>query len=380
MGKIYLPGLNGIRAIAAVIVVIFHIDQYSNLFGVEELGFGDNGMAYFAVDMFFALSGFLITYLLLTEKSKFGKVELGKFYMRRILRIWPIYYVAIIITFLLYQFGMLEANKNVALTFGLFSFFLPNVSHAFGLDMVTMFPLWSVGVEEQFYAFWPLLVNKVKNVFRFLIILVATYLVATLAIRFINHPGWQGLLHFASLDALGIGGIMAYLVYTKHSLTKIIFHPITQVVCWVFLAVSILYKPVHVYYYFDFAMHAFVYAVLIANVSSNPKTLISLENKVLDFLGKISYGLYIYNMIVIFLVGYFLKDFLPTIDDTRYQYVIIYLMSVSFTVMISYFSYFFFEVRFLKMKGRFSKIHSTNSKDKTKVESDEVVLSESLSY
>jgi peptidoglycan/LPS O-acetylase OafA/YrhL len=376
MDKIYLPGLNGIRAIAASVVVIFHVDQYIKLFGVEPLGFGNNGMAYFAVDMFFALSGYLITYLLLTEKLKFGKIDLRKFYMRRILRIWPIYYVAIIVTFILYQIGLLEPNSNVIYTFAMFSILLPNVAHAQGLDFVTMFPLWSVGVEEQFYAIWPLLVNKVKKLFIFLTVLVIGYLLFTVVLKYSVHDNFKTLVHYASLDALGLGSITAYLIFKKHPITKLIFHPLTQVVCWIFLAVSLFYKPVHVYYYFDFAMHAGVYAILIANVSANPKTFITLENGIFNFLGKISYGLYIYNMIVIFLAAYFLKDFIATLDSDLYKYLIIFGTSIGFTVLISYISYYQFELRFLKMKAKYSKIHSTNSKSTSEVVEERISLSQ----
>jgi len=83
----YFKGLNGIRAIASILVVIWHIDQYAYLFSITPFGFHKNGMAGNAVDMFFVLSGFLITYLLLTEKEKTKTIDFKKFYLRRIYRI-----------------------------------------------------------------------------------------------------------------------------------------------------------------------------------------------------------------------------------------------------------------------------------------------------
>src|SRR4051812_1692668 len=103
--KLYLPGLNGIRAIAALIVIVFHIDNYLPMFNLPQIGFSTHQMASYAVVIFFALSGYLITYLLLAEKKRFQQIDLAKFYMRRILRIWPVYYVVIlmgIIFFLAY--------------------------------------------------------------------------------------------------------------------------------------------------------------------------------------------------------------------------------------------------------------------------------------
>src|SRR5579863_968679 len=94
---LYFKGLNGVRAIAALIVLVCHIDQFSRLFNVQKIGFYEHGMASYAVDMFFVLSGYLITYLLFAEKEKTGTIRLKKFYLRRILRIWPLYYLTVII-------------------------------------------------------------------------------------------------------------------------------------------------------------------------------------------------------------------------------------------------------------------------------------------
>jgi peptidoglycan/LPS O-acetylase OafA/YrhL len=377
MEKIYLPGLNGIRAIAASIVVVFHTEQYSKLFGLKSLGFGENGMAYLAVDMFFVLSGYLITYLLLTEKQVFGKVELKKFYIRRILRIWPIYYITLILTGILYYYNFLEGNENIPATFILFSLFLPNVAHVLKWEFVTIFPLWSVGVEEQFYSFWPVLINKSKNVLKTLIILVVGYLVVRFSLKFFTSFDFQTFFLYSSFDALGIGGIAAWLVYNNHRFLKIFFHPLVQIGSWCFLVISIFYSPIHIINFTDNPMHALVYAILIINVSANPNTYITLENKIFNFLGKISYGMYVYNMLLIFLAGYFMKDILTTIDSDLNKYLLMYSVVIILTVLISYLSFYFLEARVLRLKSKYSNIHSTNSK--TKSEND-VIKEEVLDF
>src|SRR5690606_24795997 len=88
--RIYLPGLNGIRAIAAFAVVISHTNGRLGEFGLSKLPYWD--LAGFGVTIFFTLSGFLITYLLLKERAKTGTIKVRKFYVRRLLRIWPLYY------------------------------------------------------------------------------------------------------------------------------------------------------------------------------------------------------------------------------------------------------------------------------------------------
>lgn len=96
---IFLPGLNGLRAIAAIAVVISHITLIFSTFGSDFKLFGsdDKGnpnaylLASYGVTIFFVLSGFLITYLLILEKEK-KPINIKSFYIRRILRIWPLYY------------------------------------------------------------------------------------------------------------------------------------------------------------------------------------------------------------------------------------------------------------------------------------------------
>src|SRR4051812_12553902 len=101
--KLFFSNLNGVRAIASLMVVIAHIELDKEVFHlqliphVNFLNFGKVG-----VSVFFALSGFLITYLLLEERKNFNKVSFADFYMRRILRIWPLYFLIVIIGFFIY--------------------------------------------------------------------------------------------------------------------------------------------------------------------------------------------------------------------------------------------------------------------------------------
>jgi len=112
--KIHFPGLNGIRAIAAMTVLIFHIDQFLPHFDLKPVFHGP-GMAEYAVTLFFVLSGYLITHLLLLEKEKFQKIDLPKFYIRRILRIWPIYYAVLFIGLLIFLFLQYGIVSTVAI-------------------------------------------------------------------------------------------------------------------------------------------------------------------------------------------------------------------------------------------------------------------------
>ena len=97
--KIFFPNLNGVRAIAAFMVIVYHVEDIKELFGLPNFPHHDpmgNDLGGLGVTLFFVLSGFLITYLLLNEKSACGTVSLRDFYIRRVLRIWPLYYLIVV--------------------------------------------------------------------------------------------------------------------------------------------------------------------------------------------------------------------------------------------------------------------------------------------
>src|ERR1044071_5481753 len=97
MQRIYFPGLNGLRFLAASAVIITHVELLKGVLGLPNhwknpVLFNLGGLG---VYFFFVLSGFLITYLLLSEKNMTGHISIKKFYFRRIFRIWPIYYLLV---------------------------------------------------------------------------------------------------------------------------------------------------------------------------------------------------------------------------------------------------------------------------------------------
>ncbi len=166
--KPYFPGLNGLRFIAAISVVLGHIEQIKGWFGLPRAGFsldwailnGDD-----AVTLFFALSGFLITYLLLGEQARTGTIHVRKFYARRILRIWPLYYLLVFIGFALMSLVPLEGYTGLnspRTTHALLAhlLFVPNVLPFFSIWIAGITHLWTIGVEEQFYILWPLLLRR----------------------------------------------------------------------------------------------------------------------------------------------------------------------------------------------------------------------------
>lgn len=168
---VYFPGINGIRAIAAFSVIIAHIEVYKSLAGAPALlpavlvhQLGHKGLS-----LFFVLSGFLISYLLLEELNQTSDIKLKKFYIRRILRIWPLYYLVVSVSFVILPHLLTFEPWNdrfvsqyyIQLLF--YFFMLPNFIYSIGGPIPFVSVLWSIGVEEQFYLSWPVLLKKIKK-------------------------------------------------------------------------------------------------------------------------------------------------------------------------------------------------------------------------
>jgi len=105
---------------------------------------------------------------------------------------------------------------------------------------------------------------------------------------------------------------------------------------------------------------AIITVFLIMNVSQNKKTLVKLENRVMDYLGKISYGIYIYHPLVIFLGAKLLTPYFLKMGES-YQYIAIYVFIFGGTILLAGISYVFFEKRFIRLKGKFTRIKSSPS-------------------
>jgi peptidoglycan/LPS O-acetylase OafA/YrhL len=136
---------------------------------------------------FFSLSGLLITYLLLEEATRTGTIRIRKFYLRRILTIWPLYDLIVLLGFLLLPLTTdLFTHPQIVASVGdslpkvvLFLALLPNPAWVIFGIIPLMGPLWSVGVEEQFYLLWPLLLGGLQNRILLGIVVVIVVMVAT---------------------------------------------------------------------------------------------------------------------------------------------------------------------------------------------------------
>lgn len=355
--SIYLPGLNGIRAIAAISVIISHIGLNLDLYQIPNAG--GYALASFGVTMFFALSGFLITYLLLSEKTKTETIAIRKFYVRRILRIWPLYYLYLIIVLVIIGFSL---DKFSWMYFVL----LPNVPFALNASAVFTATLpylahyWSVGVEEQFYAFWPWVIKKSKNILSILTIFAVSFFLFKVFLTLIGATKLIiTLFHYTRFGCLAMGGIAAYLLFNRKEIwLQFAKNKISEVLAWGIICLIAVNK-FHLFSIIDHEIVTIATLIIIINQVDNPKKLFSLENKVFDYLGKISYGLYIYNPLLIYLVSISLGKVIT--NGSIFNIIAIYVITVVCVVLVSHFSYFYFENRFLKYKDKFAVLKSKSS-------------------
>lgn len=355
--SIYLSGLNGIRAIAAISVIISHIGLNLNSYQISNVG--GYALASFGVTMFFALSGFLITYLLLSEKAKTKTIAIRKFYVRRILRIWPLYYFYLIAVLVIIGYSL----NNFSL---MYFVLLPNVPFAleasavFAATLPYLAHYWSVGVEEQFYVFWPWVIKKSKNILLTLTIFVFSFFLFKVFLTLIDAPKFIiTFFHYTRFGCLAIGGIAAYLLFNRNErILKFTKNKISEVLAWGIICLIAVNK-FHLFSIIDHEIVTIATLIIIINQADNPQKLISLENKVFDYLGKISYGLYIYNPLIIYFVSILLSKVIT--NGSILNIIAIYVITGVLVVLVSHFSYFYFENWFLKFKDKFAVIKSKSS-------------------
>ncbi|WP_114938147.1 acyltransferase family protein [Mucilaginibacter endophyticus] len=363
--RVYFSNLNGVRALAALMVVISHIELHKVDFHVARiphltiLNFGKTG-----VTIFFALSGFLITYLLLEEKRNFSAVNFKAFYVRRMLRIWPLYFLLVVVGFFIYP--------GTGATTGLWLsvFFMPNL--AFCLQMLPEIfnPIWSIGTEEQFYIFHPhfFRIKNPKNILYAFLIFIALIWALQLSINNLNHenPVWKifsQFFYYARFDNMMIGAAVAVIFHnTRHPSFKfklqplfdLMFKPYMQVILSIiFLGYVYLYL-IHDIPHGDVPL-AVISSLLIVNLCQAETSIYTINSKALDYIGQISYGIYLLHKYPLFLTLYLVHNYVPTMNMVM-QNIIIYTVTIGCAIGLASLSYFGYEKPFLNIKKRFQKI------------------------
>lgn len=361
---IYFPGLNGMRAIAAIAVVISHITISLKDFGLNPniLGTFKDGtpkgfmLGAYGVSIFFVLSGFLITYLLLVEKDT-NPVNIKKFYVRRILRIWPLYYLYLFVAIIIILIYGLDFN--VKLLFFYF-FYAANIPFILEIGIPFIGHYWSLGVEEQFYLFWPWIIKKTNSLFWTVVTMIIVLVVVKLTLHlFFPNSLLELIIHVTRFHCMMIGALGAFLLKNDNSLfLKMINNMFTQSICWIIM-ILLAINRFHFISVIDNEIISIVALCIIVGQIKIHKRVINLENIIFDFFGKVSYGIYVIHPILIFLFSKLLNGIGMNI---YLKYCIVYFTIISTTIFISYISFQYFEKYFLKLKKNFVVVKSVASK------------------
>lgn len=362
-GVLYFPSLNGVRFLAAAMVILFHcMEQFGIEFAPSAGGTG--------VTVFFVLSGFLITYLLLKEKELAGDIDIKSFYVRRILRIWPLYFLVIIVSLVSAFFSGTSLQDFFVIKLVLYALFLSNA--AIILFAARGFPsqLWSVSTEEQFYLIWPWVIKKSNGRKLWVILLCipvvfmlarfgASYMEAHYKLSVGGVDVWTFLNRFLFLfriDCMAIGAIAAYITYHGNFKKWLgtLYSPVSQLGAVLLFLLLLLAGYSH--YVFEHLVYAILAAVIILNLATNKKTLFHLERPFFDFMGKISYGLYVFHPLVIFWMRSLLR--VDTSGGGIGYWALFTVGCFCITTIIASVSYRYFEKPILAYKTRFAHIVS----------------------
>ncbi|HEV9036808.1 MAG TPA: acyltransferase [Puia sp.] len=351
MTKPYYPGLSGLRAIAAFLVLFTHVEEMRQLRGMK--GLVDPGFNAFlggvAVTFFFVLSGLLITGLLLTEKKQSGTIRMKRFFINRALRIWPLYYLVLFAGYGISIFLFHETDTDI-FTNGMLlgSLLLPNVAFASGLLPKILVQLWSIGPEEQFYFSWPFLIRRLRpqTLACVFIGIILFWAAAIGALRVFYGPDtWlHALLFRTRIDCMAIGGLSALLLFyhgaTDGRRTAIYRLFQRRETGWVAAALFTGLLVISYHYHVSlYQLYAALSALLILRVMTRPAGWLEMPS--LRYLGRISYGVYLLHPFAIYLIFSFVKGG-PA--------VLFFLASAALTVGLAALSYRFYESRFLKRK------------------------------
>jgi peptidoglycan/LPS O-acetylase OafA/YrhL len=350
----FFGSLDGLRALSILGVIWFHswwgTPSYSRLESMPVLRQGSYG-----VHIFFVVSGFLITTLLLREMDRYGKISLRDFYIRRALRIWPLYYAVLgiyLVNALVFERGTVRANS--------FLHYLPSfatftytwfVSTAWPGGMFNL--AWTLATEEQFYLFWPFALRFLRGIWS------SVFIVGVIALKLATDhhftawflpPGWLPTRIVISIAVpICMGVLLAQALHWPRG-----FKFLYRVVGWkwaapvMLVAMFISLAPLHPPIMLAWLATAALVAACVVREDNGLARLLRL--RLVAFIGTLSYGMYLLNSLSIHAVHFLLAK-----AGTEYP-PLIFVAAVVLATALAYLSFRYYESPFLALKAKYSRL------------------------
>ncbi len=353
----YFPHLDGLRFFAFLIVFISHAVLFiwdGKLF----LAQGDLGVSFF-----FVLSGFLITFLLYFEKeSARGYIKLTHLYARRILRIWPVYFMVLILSILLSQINFTHLPFEIGFNPASFPWFFGFITNFYliapgGLS-VALAVLWSISVEEQFYLVWPLIVSYSKK--KYMPYILLGLIIFGTVFRYINFNKYAVVSYstFSVVSDLAVGALFGFFAFHRKNFSERmgLFFTKKRVRFLYLLIIGCLYIKMFPHGFITESLtplyvallpviFSFLFACIIMEQNYSAHSFFKAStHPYITYLGKISYGLYAYHSIVIALVFSVLRMYAISSP------ALITILSFVGTIGIAHLSYRFIEKKIIALK------------------------------
>ena len=363
--KKYFENLDALRFFAFFTVFISHaiisnsIDISSLSLFIKIKSFTEIG--FLGLDFFFVLSSFLITWTIFEEYQNSKSFNFKNFFVRRTLRIWPLYFLIVLLGFLTYFFSNVYFNQTISV--------IPNIIYFVGFILnfyiikngqeflFFLVFLWSIAVEEQFYLFWALILKIARKYF---IVITTLLIICSLIFRwYYIHDSNQ--LYFNTISIFsnfGIGGLFAYLVFKTRLQNSItLLSKKTIVIVYLLLLLSLIFfqeifsLPFLVIFQKLWFSLLFVFIILEQSFSTH--SFLKVKNiPLINYLGKISYGLYCFHGVVITILIKLLEQLHFT--ETYWHVFLLYpLIILVFSILFAHLSFRYFENYFLKLKAKF---------------------------
>lgn len=355
--KQHFESFDALRFISFLVVFFSHLPY--NKFN-KLLFFQLDGTI--GVNFFFILSGFLITYILLFEKKINGTINLKQFFIKRTLRIWPLYFAVVLFaffsSFLIKIIGLPTSDVGYYPNWIMSCLFLENYMVIYHNCFANVSPIpvtWSLCIEEHFYIIWGIFLyfTKIKRVVPLIIMLIIVGFIS----RFIfAQNNWLFKDIFTNIDYFMYGAIPAYLYVnnTKKFNDYVLAIPKTIKTLVILFSVFLIFVTSHYGFEYSNLIEPIAYgiiftSVLIIFIPLNNDFKIS-SRFLFSKLGKYTYSLYLTHIIVI---NFYIQLFLKANWSFEKNYFLFIVLAILTTILTSFLSYQIIELPFLKLKNYF---------------------------